>query len=64
MSPPPSREASSEGESESYSSDDDDSSSQRNHHRGPNKFVLGVAIALSSIVFLIVFLVLLSKRCR
>lgn len=48
-----------------YSGDDDDDSiHKREQHHGPNKFVLGVAIALSSIVFLIVFLILCSKCCR
>ena len=37
---------------------------KKEHHHGPNKFVLGVAIALSSIVFLIIFLILCSKCCR
>ena len=36
----------------------------KEHHHGPNKVVLGVAIALSSIVFLVVFLILCSKCCR
>lgn len=65
MSPPPAKGDSS-ADSESDSSDYDDSeddSSQKEHHHGPNKVVLGVAIGLSSIVFLIVFLVLLSKWC-
>ncbi|MBA0626895.1 hypothetical protein Godav_004478 [Gossypium davidsonii] len=70
MLPPPSKESSS-GDSESESSDydyDDDGAEgakeKKGHHHGPNKVVLGVAIGLSSIVFLIVFLVLLSKWCR
>lgn len=48
------------------SSDGDDSGDEKpkeSHHHGPNKLVLGVAIGLSSIVFLIIFLVLLSKWC-
>nr|KYP50368.1 putative LRR receptor-like serine/threonine-protein kinase At4g20940 family [Cajanus cajan] len=44
--------------------DDEGSRHKKDHHHGPNKFVLGVAIALSSIVFLIVFLILCSKCCR
>ncbi|KAJ6738308.1 hypothetical protein OIU74_003292 [Salix koriyanagi] len=67
LSPPPAKDNSSGGDSESDSSDyndeDDDSNSKKEGHHGPNKVVLGVAIALSSIVFLIVFLILLSKRC-
>ncbi|KAK8494961.1 hypothetical protein V6N12_003673 [Hibiscus sabdariffa] len=70
ISPPPSKESSSSRDSESESSDyDDDSGSaddtseKKERHHGPNRVVLGVAIGLSSIVFLIVFLVLLSKWC-
>ncbi|KAB2078162.1 hypothetical protein ES319_A06G143300v1 [Gossypium barbadense] len=70
MLPPPTKESSS-GDSESESSDydyDDDgaegANEKKGHHHGPNKVVLGVAIGLSSIVFLIVFFVLLSKWCR
>lgn len=65
ISPPPAKDNSSD-DSENDSSDDDDSdddSSQKEHHHGPNKVVLGLAIGLSSIVFLIVFVVLLSKWC-
>ncbi|KAJ9136014.1 hypothetical protein P3X46_033130 [Hevea brasiliensis] len=67
MSPPPAKDSSG-GDSESDSSDygdssEDDSSNKGGKHHGPNKVVLGVAIGLSSIVFLIVFLILLSKRC-
>ncbi|KAJ6402211.1 hypothetical protein OIU84_014325 [Salix udensis] len=67
LSPPPAKDNSSGGDSESDSSDyndeGDDSNSKKEGHHGPNKVVLGVAIALSSIVFLIVFLILISKRC-
>ncbi|KAE8696477.1 hypothetical protein F3Y22_tig00110657pilonHSYRG00004 [Hibiscus syriacus] len=41
----------------------DDTGEKKDQHHGPNKVVLGVAIGLSSIVFLIVFLILLSKWC-
>lgn len=70
ISPPTAKE--SPGDDDGGSSDDDtdyseDDSSESNHkgehHNGPSKVVLGVAIGLSSIVFLIVFLVLLSKWC-
>lgn len=44
--------------------DEDDDKHKKEHHHGPNKFVLGVAITLSSIVFLIVLLILCSKCCR
>ncbi|XWS12494.1 hypothetical protein CRYUN_Cryun37aG0093900 [Craigia yunnanensis] len=65
MSPPPSKESSGDSESDSSDYDDgaDDTSVKKEHHHGPSKVVLGVAIGLSSIVFLIVFLVLLSKWC-
>ncbi|XVF27466.1 hypothetical protein REPUB_Repub14bG0109900 [Reevesia pubescens] len=66
MSPPPSKESSGNSESDSSDYDDDgadDTSKKKDHHHGPSKVVLGVAIGLSSIVFLIVFLVLLSKWC-
>lgn len=69
IDPPPSK-SDSPSPSENGSSDDsdyddseDDSSHKEEHHHGPNKVVLGVAIGLSSIVFLIVFLILLSKWC-
>ncbi|XP_039065100.1 receptor-like protein 51 [Hibiscus syriacus] len=63
MSPPPSKE-SSDGDSSDYEDDSaDDTSEKKDQHHGPNKVVLGVAIGLSSIVFLIVFLILLSKWC-
>uniref|UniRef100_A0A2N9IWT6 Leucine-rich repeat-containing N-terminal plant-type domain-containing protein n=1 Tax=Fagus sylvatica TaxID=28930 RepID=A0A2N9IWT6_FAGSY len=67
MSPPASKGDSSADESSDSDYDDsdgNDSSHKKEHHHGPNKVVLGVAIGLSSIVFLIVFLVLLSKWCR
>ncbi|XP_050900340.1 receptor-like protein 51 [Lathyrus oleraceus] len=65
MSPPPAKDSSEDDSSDSdYDDDDDDSIHKREHHHRSNKFVLGVAIALSSIVFLIVFLILCSKCCR
>ncbi|XP_050225010.1 receptor-like protein 51 [Mercurialis annua] len=68
MSPPPAKDSSADSESDSSDYDDSDdgdgeSSSKGEHHHGPNKVVLGVAIGLSSIVFLIVFLILLSRKC-
>ncbi|KAB2060717.1 hypothetical protein ES319_A10G038000v1 [Gossypium barbadense] len=64
MSPPPSKESSGDSDLSDYEDDSaDDTSENKEHHHGPNKVVLGVAIGLSSIVFLIVFLVLLSKWC-
>lgn len=69
MSPPPSKEDSpstDDGTSGDYSDGDnsDTSDSKGNRHHGPNKVVLGVAIALSSIVFLILFIILMSRCCK
>ncbi|TKY71860.1 inactive leucine-rich repeat receptor protein kinase [Spatholobus suberectus] len=63
---PPAKDSSAGDSSDSDydESDDEGSRHKKEHHHGPNKFVLGVAIALSSIVFLIVFLILCSKCCR
>ncbi|XAR66590.1 Non-specific serine/threonine protein kinase [Bertholletia excelsa] len=68
LSPPPARESShgdgsNEDNSDDYSMDDDSGSKKKSSH-GPSKVVLGVAIGLSSVVFLIIFLVLISKCCR
>lgn len=68
ISPPPSKsdssaDASGNSDDSDYEDSGDDSSHKEEHHHGPNKVVLGVAIGLSSIVFLIVFLILLSKWC-
>ncbi|EXB84043.1 putative LRR receptor-like serine/threonine-protein kinase [Morus notabilis] len=65
MSPPPARDSSEDDSNDSdYDDTDTEESNHKDHHHGPNKVVLGVAIGLSSIVFLIIFLVLLSKCCR
>ncbi|KAJ8531528.1 hypothetical protein K7X08_026962 [Anisodus acutangulus] len=63
MSPPPSKEINSDDsdDSEDYA---DDESVQKQHSHGPSKAVLGIAITLSSIVFLIIFLILLAKCCK
>uniref|UniRef100_A0A7C8YD57 2-alkenal reductase (NAD(P)(+)) n=1 Tax=Opuntia streptacantha TaxID=393608 RepID=A0A7C8YD57_OPUST len=67
MSPPAktvsSGESSDDGSDDDGSSSGDETSEKDGGHHGPNKVVLGVAIALSSIVFLIIFLILLSRRC-
>ncbi|KAK4347262.1 hypothetical protein RND71_033601 [Anisodus tanguticus] len=60
LSPPPPKEDFSD-DTEDY---DDDDSPPPKHEHGPSKVVLGVAIGLSSIVFLIIFLVLLAKCCK
>ncbi|XP_074269827.1 receptor-like protein 51 [Silene latifolia] len=69
MSPPASPSPSSDDGGDDASDDDDGGSSQdetsgkSSGGHGPNKVVLGIAIALSSIVFLIIFLICLSRRC-
>ncbi|KAL3820259.1 hypothetical protein ACJIZ3_006164 [Penstemon smallii] len=63
LSPPPAKELSSDDDS-SAADDDYGNVDEKKPHHGPSKIVLGVAIGLSSIVFLIVFLVLLSKCCK
>ncbi|RWW84651.1 hypothetical protein BHE74_00006737 [Ensete ventricosum] len=65
-SPPPDR--STRADSSDYSDDgNDDGSGDRGSgggaHNGPSKLVLGVAIGLSCFVFLVIFLVCLSKLC-
>ncbi|XP_009406778.3 receptor-like protein 51 [Musa acuminata AAA Group] len=65
-SPPPDR--STRADSSDYSDDvSDDGSGDRGSgggdHHGPSKLVLGVAIGLSCFVFLVIFLVCLSKLC-
>lgn len=64
LSPPPAKDTSSSDDTADDYEEDDSGRQKGEHHRGPNKVVLGVAIALSSIIFLIVFLVLLSKCCK
>ncbi|BAT87209.1 hypothetical protein LR48_Vigan09g232100 [Vigna angularis] len=63
---PPSKDSSADDSTDDDYDDGDGEGirHKKEHHHGPNKFVLGVAIALSSIVFLIVFLILCSKCCR
>ncbi|KAK7245530.1 hypothetical protein RIF29_40376 [Crotalaria pallida] len=57
--------ASDDGSDDDYSDDDEgDGKVKKEHHHGPNKFVLAVAITLSSLVFLIVLMILCSKCCR
>jgi len=66
LSPPPAKDDSSGDlvNDSDYNDEGDGSSKKKASHHGPNKVVLGMAIAISSIVFLIVFLILISKRCR
>ncbi|KAL3643527.1 Receptor-like protein 51 [Castilleja foliolosa] len=65
LSPPPAKDLSSDDSSDDLSDDDDYGNVlEKKHHNGPSKVVLGFAIGIASIVFLIVFLVLLSKCCK
>lgn len=64
LSPPPAKDSSSDDSSDASDDDDYGDVKETKHHNGPNKVVLGVAIGLSAIVFLIIFLVLLSKCCK
>ncbi|ESQ55514.1 hypothetical protein EUTSA_v10025247mg [Eutrema salsugineum] len=61
LSPPPQKEDS--NSDYDYDNADDTSEKKKEEHHGPNKVVLGVAIGLSSLVFLIIFLILLAKWC-
>ncbi|KAJ4912625.1 receptor like protein 51 [Raphanus sativus] len=61
LSPPPQKGDSSSSDYD-YS-EDDSSEKKKEEHHGPNKVVLGVAIGLSSLVFLIIFMILLAKWC-
>ncbi|KAL2497929.1 receptor like protein 51 [Abeliophyllum distichum] len=60
MSPPPAKDSSADDSGDSFDDEDYSNVEEKHHSHGPSKIVLGVAIGLSSIVFLIVFLVLLS----
>ncbi|KAH0760385.1 hypothetical protein KY290_016458 [Solanum tuberosum] len=63
MSPPASKDISSDDTDDSDDYADDESQHQEHSH-GPSKVVLGISIALSSIVFIIIFLILLAKCCK
>ncbi|CAN6858603.1 unnamed protein product, partial [Brassica oleracea] len=63
-SPPQKQKEEEEEEEDDYDDDDDgdgDGDKKEEKHGSTNKVVLGVAIALSSFVFFIVFLILLAK---
>ncbi|KAL1555966.1 Receptor-like protein 51 [Salvia divinorum] len=65
LSPPPAKDASADDSSdEDYDDGDDENVGEKKHSGGPSKVVLGFAIGISSIVFLIVFLILLAKCCK
>ncbi|OAY78749.1 hypothetical protein ACMD2_02224 [Ananas comosus] len=70
LSPPPQRATRSDSSdyAEDGDGDDDDNGggkgSDGGGRHGPNRLVLGVAIGLSCLVFLVIFLVCLSKVCR
>ncbi|KAK9071332.1 hypothetical protein SSX86_009900 [Deinandra increscens subsp. villosa] len=59
--PPPADEPSSSADDLSSGDYDDQDMKKSGGDHGPNKVVLGVAIGLSAVVFLIIFLVILSK---
>ncbi|CAH8383531.1 unnamed protein product [Eruca vesicaria subsp. sativa] len=61
LSPPPQKEDSSSDYD--YGSEDETSVKKKEESHGPNKVVLGVAIGLASLVFLIIFLILCAKWC-
>ncbi|WOK99316.1 receptor-like protein 51 [Canna indica] len=63
--PPPDRSTRADSDYSDDGSDDEsgDGGSGGGSHHGPSKLVLGVAIGLSCFVFLIIFLVCLSKVC-
>ncbi|KAG2315373.1 hypothetical protein Bca52824_018495 [Brassica carinata] len=61
LSPPPQKEDSSSDYD--YGSEDETSVKNKEESHGPNKVVLGVAIGLASLVFLIIFLILCAKWC-
>ncbi|GAB2298580.1 Receptor-like protein 51 [Dionaea muscipula] len=53
-----------DGDDSDYNDGSGDETSHKDKgQHGPNKVVLGVAIGLSSLIFVIVFLILVSKRC-
>ncbi|KAK1286825.1 hypothetical protein QJS10_CPB20g01694 [Acorus calamus] len=67
VSPPPQRDDSPSPDDDGADTSDGggDGEARKDEHRhGPSKLVLGVAIGLSSVVFLIIFFVLLSRCCR
>ncbi|KAH7686275.1 Non-specific serine/threonine protein kinase protein [Dioscorea alata] len=68
ISPPPAADSPRKSNSDDSLDDEDDGSlksTNGEHHGGggPNKLVLGVAITLSFLVFLVIFLLCISKAC-
>ncbi|MBA0658795.1 hypothetical protein Goklo_010974 [Gossypium klotzschianum] len=61
---PSPKESSADSESDYGDDDAVDTSNKKEKHHGPSKVVLGFAIGISSIVFLIIFLILIAKCCR
>ncbi|CAH2046270.1 unnamed protein product [Thlaspi arvense] len=61
ISSPPQKEDSTSEEEDDY--DGEENEVKKEEHHGSDKTVLGVAIVLSSLVFLIIFLILLAKWC-
>ncbi|KAG6383230.1 hypothetical protein SASPL_157025 [Salvia splendens] len=65
LSPPPAKDSSADDSSDGdYDDEEENVGEKKKHSSGPSKVVLGFAIGISSIVFLIVFLVLLAKCCK
>ncbi|KAM0945782.1 putative non-specific serine/threonine protein kinase [Dioscorea sansibarensis] len=67
ISPPPAADSPGKSNSDDSLDDEDDGGLKSNveHHGGggPHKLVLGVAITLSFLVFLVIFLLCISKAC-
>ncbi|KAF3324509.1 putative LRR receptor-like serine/threonine-protein kinase [Carex littledalei] len=63
MSPPTGRTRSDTSSDDMDDYGEADSGNGGGGHRGPNKLVLGIAIGLSCLVFLVIFLFCLSKVC-
>ncbi|XP_008792333.1 receptor-like protein 51 [Phoenix dactylifera] len=66
VSPPPDKSSKSDSDYSDDDGEDDDNENEKKRsggHHGPSKLVLGVAIGLSCLVFLVIFLVCLSRMC-
>ncbi|CAN8231441.1 unnamed protein product [Cochlearia groenlandica] len=63
LSPPPQKEDSSSDYDYGGEDETSENKKKKEESHGPNKVVLGVAIGLSSLIFLIIFMILLAKWC-
>nr|XP_010924732.1 receptor-like protein 51 [Elaeis guineensis] len=66
VSPPPDKSSKSDSDYSDDDGEDDDNGDAKKRsggHHGPSKLVLGVAIGLSCLVFLVIFLICLSRVC-